>query len=173
MPTTATGNFALVVQNLETLLVNSTTWQTLCGAASADAARANVYWLGAAPTRADDDPPTRPMAWIKMGDGWTAEMEHSGGGANYHRFGLELLIELDDTEPGAGTGLDDKDFAKERIVIFLNQLGLIIAEMEALAKTDGYLHVSQIRMTSHSISDYQEKETEGLYQQAVFQIQVW
>ena len=69
MSTTATGNFALTVSNLETLLCNSATWQSLCGVVSADAARAFVYWLGAGPTRPSADaPPTRPFAWIRLKD---------------------------------------------------------------------------------------------------------
>ena len=80
MPTTATGNFALTVQNLETLLCKSATWRTLCGAASVDAARAYVFWTGAEPT-ASGSLPRRPLAWIRLKEGASSLMQASGGGA--------------------------------------------------------------------------------------------
>lgn len=172
MSTTPTGNFALTLRNLETLLCSSTTWQTACGVATVDAARDYVFWTGAQPVTSGGIP-RRPLAWLRLKEGASSQMQSSGGGAEWHQIPLEMLIELADTAPDSGTDEHDPAYAKERQIVFLNKLGAIVAEMEALAKTAGYLWVTGFVLSRHSLSDPQESATMGIYQQALLDVQVF
>lgn len=167
MSTTPTGNYALTLYNLETLLCSSATWQTLCGVATAEAARDFVVWTGAEP------PAARPWAWLRLKEGAASRMESSGGGADWHSMPLEMLIEIDDAAPGAGVDERQAAYSKERQIVFLNRIGAIVSEMEALSKTGGYLWVTSMTMTSHLLSDPQESATMGRFQQARFDVQVF
>lgn len=156
MPTTPTGNFALTLDNLKTLVASSSTFQATVGAATATAARDHVYDLGA-PAPADT---TAAYAAIRLVEGWQSSMDQSGGGSSWHSMPLRLFFQRAD---------DDEDNATERAVKFWNWVGAVIAEMEALAKTAGYLYVTGLRLSGHKISDPAES---AVYQQCTFDVQV-
>lgn len=159
MPTTATGNFALPVYNLEMLICNSAAFRTEVGAADAEAARASVLWLG------DSEPPdegSETFAWIRLKEGWASQMDASGGGAHWHRMPLEIMFERPDA---AG------DDAKERQIKFWNWIGTVISEMEALAKTAGYLWVTGLTLQRYVVGEPQPGKSP--FQQAVFDVQVF
>lgn len=160
MPTTATGNFAATLYNLETLVCGSSTFQTAVGAADAAAARAFVYWLASSPPSADT---TKPWVWLKLKESWEARAESSGGGGFWHRMPLMLFVQ----RPDATGDLSD---VKERQIKFWNFVGSFIADMEALAKTSGYLWVTGFTLVDHVLSDPKESYA---YQQAMFDVQVY
>jgi hypothetical protein len=162
MPTTPTGNFALVIKNLETLICSSTTFQTGVGVATVDAARDKVYWLG--DDNAVPDEGASTFAWIRLREGWTAQMDASGGGAHWHQMPLEVMFERPDADA-------DATDAKERQIKFWNWIGAVIAEMEALAKTGGYLWVTRLNLSRHTVGEPQPGKPS--YQQAVFEVQVF
>lgn len=159
MPTTATWNFALTVYNLETLICNSAAFRTEVSAATVDAARASVHWMGSTTA---PEPGESAFAWIRLKEGWTSSMDASGGGAHWHEMPLELLFERPD---------DVADDAKERQIKFWNWIGTVVSQMEALAKTSGYLWVTKMTLSRHV---QHEPDAEGKpYQQAVFDVQVF
>lgn len=159
MPTTATGNFAAVVYNLETLICNSAAFRTEVGAADVAEARDSVYWLGES---APPDEGTETMAWIRLKENWQASMDASGGGAHWHQMPLEIMFERPDVEA---------DDAKERQIKFWNWIGSVISQMEAVAKTGGYLWVSRLTLARHSVGEPQQGKSP--FQQAVFDVQVF
>lgn len=162
MTTTATGNFALTLENLEILIASSASFQAACGITEGDAAtkqtaaRERVYWPGQ-----NLDAAKRPFAWIKLNEGWEATNEDTGGAGFVPKMPLQILFERD---------ADKKDAPKERMVKFLNFLGAVIDEMQVLAKTDGYLYVTSFVVTGYYQSDPSEKEC---YDQAQVEVRVF
>lgn len=157
MPTTPTGNFALTLYNLATLVASSATFRATVAAADVAAARAYVYWLG--DTAPADTTPA--YAAIRLQEGWQASMEQSGGGAHWHTMPLRLFFQRRD---------DANDDATERQIKFWNWIGAVVAEMEALSKTAGYLYVTSFRLSGHKLSDPTEQG--AVYQQCTFDVQV-
>lgn len=170
----ASGNFALALKNLETLIAGSAVFQAMTETADADAARQYIYWPGSDPAVAEEREVKRFIftstqtfcrrpdvyAQIEMGDGWTAEGEDTGGAGFYHRIPLRMILSLN----------QDKDQSAEaRQVEFLNFAGGVIADMEALAKTEGYLMVTSISMDELTMNDPYEHET---YCEAAFTLGV-
>ena len=160
MPTTATGNFAATLYNLETLVCSSATFRTAVSAADVAAARSYVFWLASVPPDANT---TKPWAWIKLKEGWEASAESSGGGGFWHRMPLSLFIQ----RPDLTADLTD---VKERQIKFWNFIGAVVSEMEALAKTSSYLWVTSISLSDHMLSDPKEAYA---YQQAIFDVKVF
>lgn len=156
MSTTPTGNFALTLFNLATLVCSSATFRATVGAADVAAARAFVYSLGAV-APADT---IAAYASLRIAEGWQSSMDQSGGGAHWHRMPLRLFFQRADAAD---------DDAAERQVKFWNWIGAVVAEMEALAKTEGYLYVTELRLSGYKISDPAE---ESPYQQCTFDVQV-
>lgn len=162
MTTAATGNFALTLENLEILIAASATFQTACGITEGDtaaklaAARTRVYWPGQ-----NLDATQRPFAWIKLNEGWEATNEDTGGAGFVPKMPLQILFERE---------ADKNDDPKERMVKFLNFLGAVIQEMQALAKTDGYLYVTSFVVTGYYQSDPDENEC---YDQAQVEVRVF
>src|SRR5262245_42283977 len=92
MPTNPTGNLAATLQNLETLVASSTTFQASVGAADTTAARDSIFWTGSKdPTSAE-----RPFAWITLQPGWQAASDASGPGGFWRTMPLRILFEKDD-----------------------------------------------------------------------------
>lgn len=163
MATAPTGEFSLLLANLTTLIAKSASFRTGCGittgteAAKQAAAEARVYWPG----HALPDPAVRPFAWIRLGDGGEFVGDDTGGAGFYPRMRLRVLFEKD-------ASTDDE--AKERHVKFWNWVGAVVAEMQALAKTAGYLEVTGMTLTDAVMSDPREKEA---FDQAEFELRIF
>jgi hypothetical protein len=164
MTIAATGNFALTLQNLEILVASSAAFQREVGAtgdaaAKLLAARARVYM----PRHKFPDEESeieRPFAWIKWKTGWEGVGEDSGGNGFYHKMPLSLML-----EKRISNELDEKDSE----IDLLNWIGEVVADMESLAKTEGYLYVTAFVMEEYLVSD----ETENCkYGQAMFEVRV-
>jgi len=122
-----TGMISLPLENLRTLLANSSTFQDWVGAAGTPeqkivAAKNRIYLVGY-----DSDSVVRPFACISWGEDWVAEA--IGGGASHSfscRGSLWLLFE--DAVAVANQG-DHEDAA----FAFTNEVGQIISDIESLA----------------------------------------
>lgn len=158
MPTTATGPYAATLYNLESLLAASATFKTDIGVGTTEAqARARIYWPG------QPEPATivRPFAVIRLRDGMALTFNHSGAGGGYPTFPLFILLER---------AYDPADNVKERMIKFLNWVGAIVTDMNAVARTAGYLEVTEFSLSNWQLSDTQE---DGLYLQATIELKVF
>lgn len=157
MPTAATGQFSKAHYNLESLVVASASFRNeiATGTTVADA-RNRVYWPGAAlPAN------TFPRALIRLREGMSLAFQHSGAGGGYPNFPLLILLER------KAVATDDH---KERILKFLNWVGAVVAEMNQVARTPGYLEVTEIALASIMQSDPNEEEC---YDQAALELKVF
>lgn len=156
MSTTPTGNIALTLANLETLLASSATFRTSVAAADVAAAKAFIFWLADAPASS-----IRTFGWIKTKDGWRAESQ-SGSNNFWKTMPLQILLQRADAEA---------DGPKERQVKFLNWLGAVVDEMLALAGTSSYLHVTSLTIANTMMSD--DNDEQAPYQQALVDVQIF
>jgi len=156
--TTPTGNFALTLYNLETLIAESSTFRTSVGASSTEEARARIHWPGY-----DFPNPSaiqRPFAWIRLDTGHEAVSEHTGGGGFSHHMPLEILFEA---------SYDVTDTAKEAEIKFWNWVGGILSDMETLANDDTHLMVHTFVLREIARSDPKEDDR---YFQAIVAVEV-
>ncbi len=158
MPTTATGPYALTLQNLENLLVASSTFrESILAGTTVEQARARVYWPG----QPDPDPVVRPFAVIRNQPGQSLTFAHSGGGGGYPNYPLYILLER------AAVATDEP---KERLVKLLNWVGAIVRDMNDVARTPGYLEVTEFVLAGWMIAG---KEENSVYDQAEIELKVF
>lgn len=167
----ATGNFALTLENLAKLVAASASFRAMVGAA--DAAAALGYILEAEdvprelpledavlhPWPAGEFPPA--FAWVLIEEGLEIVGEDTGGAGFMPSIPLTLRL--------VRTAVASES-TRERRRRFLNWIGAVQTEMAALAKTDGYLYMTSMRLTDIKTSDREEDED---YMAAEFAVQVW
>lgn len=158
MPTTPTGQFSKTLYNLESLLVASTSFRNeIANGTTEAAARDRVYWPGSTLP----DTVLRPLALIRLSEGQSLTFNHSGAGGGYPSFPLFILLER-----AAVAG----DSAKERQLKFLNWVGAVVSEMNTVARTAGYLEVSEFVLAGWMIAG---KEENAVYDQAEIELKVF
>ena len=173
MTTTPTGNISLTLANLETMIASSETFRTACEAADVDSAKKFIYWPETDPeSEADRAEKTFVLvedrwsfpdcyAIIRLGDGFTERSEDSGGDGFMPEIPLEFLL-VKNTNPDVS--------ARERQIVFENFAHAVIADIKALAKTEGYLWITQIAVKSIVMSDPEEADS---YAEAAVEVRVW
>lgn len=132
MPVTPTGHLSLPLDYLRKTVAASASFQSWTGTADATAALARVHLVNAAPAA------TRPLAAIDWARNHSSTREADGTHAWFTRQGTLSLL-LRDT---IATSTSDEDAALD----FLNKVGALWADMEALAGTSGYLDIQSIRI---------------------------
>lgn len=121
LPVTPRGSFARVLASLVYLVAASTKFQTLVGAASADAALAFIHW-----PYAPDETPVRPRAIVQP----PGMVELAGLGTGTWKevgsawLSFEFLPYSDPPDP------------KTDIIEFLSQFGEIIDEMMEISRAN-------------------------------------
>ena len=173
MPTAPSGPISLVEQRLKVLLANSATWQTWTGSANATAALDTIY-LNALPKPAaadgyalDELQTYRPFAVIATdeAEGFAKAKFAEGSSFSFDESGrMTLTIEAD-------IAAGDVDDDAEASMKFKNNLGNVLAEIAALAGTEGTIEVDgnpmYLRVTNISVdagpyrSDEDQVPTEG------------
>ena len=147
---------------LRTLVANSASFRTLVGAADATAALAYIHRVGVDPDANKSLAGLRPFALVAyhvpldLDD----EAQFGGDGNTYVDKGkLGLWFQVD---VASGDASDHEDAE----ISFLNTIGDIVAEMEALAGRDEYLNITLLRGSDGPTrSSRQEKTlTEDYYQ---------
>jgi len=164
MAVTATGPVALPLENLRTLLANSSNFQTWVSAADADAAKAHIYRVAVdAPYAAK-----RPFACVRHFN--PAENEHesvSGGAGNtfVERGALELYFE-------AAVASGHQASHADAELQFLNDVGSFLSDMDALSGTDGYLNMTGWSfLAGPQRASEDESQSEGDYMQCLLRIE--
>lgn len=158
MPTTPTGPYALAMSYLEDLIVESATFRnSIATGTSKTDARARVYWPGTP----EPAPTIWPFAVIRNAEGQSLSFNHSGAGGGYPNYPLTIMLE---------NAASASDTPKERLVKFLNWVGAIVKEMNAVARTPGFLEVTEFVLASWSIAGNEENK---VYDQAVLELKVF
>lgn len=156
MSTAATGQFGKAHYNLESLVVAASAFrEEIAPGTTEAAARDRVYWPGS-PLPAN----TYPRALIRLREGMSLAYQHSGAGGGYPNFPLLILLERAAVK---------EDAPKERIIKFLNWVDAVIKGMNQVARTPGYLEVTEIAMANMMMSDPNEDEC---YDQATIELKV-
>lgn len=126
----AAGMFSLPLDYLRDMLANSSNFQTWTTTLNATAAKARTHVIGAADTA------TLPLAVV----GWASfEREStSGGSRNFFEGGGPIAL-LFVAAAGADTE-ENEGFT------FVNDIGGILADVEALAGQAGYLDIKRISL---------------------------
>jgi len=154
------GMLSEPLDNLATLIANCATWRTWVEADTVAEAKASIY-----PSPVDFDDMARPYACIW----WDREFRKraiaeytSVAGPN----SLELVIEADVPEAY-------RDDHTDAMYWFLNQLGAIIAEAEALVATGNYFLARGWHMERNAIrrSLHEESAGDGDYMRAVLRVE--
>lgn len=157
------GPLSLPLKNLQTLVSNSSTFQTWVGAADAATAAARIYLVGE-----DKSATTRPFAVVHHLDPAEFNREAQAGGAVqcFVESGAVGLIFEDDV--GAAYAADHADAEME----FTNIVGAVISEMEDLAGSGAYLNVTRFGViTGPARSALDEAESEGDYYGIQFRVE--
>lgn len=126
-----TGPLALPVYHLQSLVAAAAAFQTWVSAADASAARERVYR-----TEVPADDVEYPCALVWQGPAWNAGLV-GGGTHNALGFGGNLGLRFWGAVDPALTGEENEQ-------ALTSAVGLIIEDMEALAASGGYLHVTRI-----------------------------
>lgn len=135
MPITPSGIFNNTLMAVRDLLCASSTWQTWCGAEDADEAQANTaLWM-----RSRDDS-TDPECTIDTED---AIRSTQGPGTALSGGTIVVLI-FEADFPGEYTA------DNERLIWMANQVGAIVADMEALHGLNQYARVRSFASTGPS-----------------------
>ncbi len=137
--TAATGSISKALANLANSIAGSSTFQGWVGAVTQAAALLSVHFETLTAPAADDGLYTkaelealRPYALITTA-GHTSEVVAGGGGSSYMRSGAMLVRFEQDIDP------DDTEADGEVGRKLLNTVGDIVADMETLSGTAGYL----------------------------------
>lgn len=169
MSTTPDGEYAKSIANLQSLVAASATFQTAVGAADATAAISSIYWNGMEPP----DGMTTPWAWIQLRPGANGDAPASGGNGFWHTFPMAIILYRPDDSAtdlaATDTPAQRNAKHKERIVAFLTFVGKCVRDWEALAKTAGYLQVTQLSLERFELSSESEPTR---YQMATIGVQV-
>jgi len=157
------GALSLPVYHLQTLVCASGTFQALVGVTSGTeaeriaAARAHCYRIAVD----EPIPAKRPFALVTQHEDWSQESEAGGTGHAYTGSGtLYVRFEVDVADA-------DQDDHAAAYQTFANTVGTIIAEMQALAGTAGYLSVHAVELAGPiQRSGPDERASEGDYHEA-------
>lgn len=126
-----TGHLSLPIDLLRKTVAGSTTFQAWTGTADAAAALARVHAVQA------DASAAKPFAVVDWARSYSRRRDAGGTRNHFQATGsLSLLFRAQITEADAGDAAYD----------FLNKVGAVLADMEGLAGTAGYLDVEEIRL---------------------------
>lgn len=157
MPVTPTGPFALAVNYAMQTLAASATFQALVGAANQAAALAFIEW---GETDEHNVAQAMPRAYIDVaGENDWEKVSDTGFLANGR---LEMVLEI--PTPALYQGAANRRDAR---VWFYNNLGGILADMQALAGQAGYLNI--IKFDEQNTGRADPKENDG----ADFWVSIW
>lgn len=158
-PLTASGILSTPAANLRTLLSQSATWQTLCDAADATAALANIKMFVAR------EGYSRPLGFItddpaEFVNRKIAEWQFLPAAS------LGVIFELD--VPIGYSGDDDAENAE---IWIRNQIGAVLAEVREAARTTGLLRINQIALIqAPQRSKYEQDAGDGDYWTAAVKV---
>lgn len=151
MSVTPTGILSLPLSYLRATLAGSATFQSWTGAADADAALAFILPVLAKPE--DIDPPFIVLDWQSFTRNKQADSHFNTAGT----LQIAIIGPIDQAH-------EDADAAFE----FLNKVGAILAEAEALAPQPDYLNWDSLALTSLDRPSDQERQSSGDFYQAMF-----
>ena len=149
MAATASGIFSLFLSNAETLLANSSNFQTWTGTASVAAAKTRISLVEI------DSGYTRPYALIRFeqSGGWSVDAIAGGSDVSWSAELVDLEIVFEATVSGD----NDEDYA----ITFLNNIGAIVEDMKVLAGTDAYLAAQSFYIAENLKRIEQAQQTSG------------
>lgn len=152
----AAGMFSLPLDYLRDMLANSSNFQTWTGTATAVAAKARTFVIGA------DDDETLPLAVV----GWQSFARQSVGSGSRNHFEGSGPLWLVLIASAASDTEENEAFT------FVNNVGAIIADVEALAGQAGYLDIRSIDLDylERTEPNEDEAQTAGDTWQAAFTI---
>ena len=155
MVVAATGSQGKALENLQSLVAASSSFQGLVGAADAAAAKAHIYLTAAASPIAAK----RPFAMVRqvLENGFGYEAVGLGSSHDYREFGrLELLFAID-TPAGRAANEGNAEAA------FLNIIEPVLEDMDVLAGA-GYLAVRGLTVDIGPVHSHEaEDASEGDY----------
>lgn len=158
MATAPTGTESKLLDNLRTLVANSSSFQTWVGAENATVAKASVTIEESAPGS------NRPFAIVGFDS--PPEREASAGGTrNYFELRTTLWLAFE-------AAISDTDSPEDSLYEFTNTVGAIIGEMELLAGTGGYLNATSIRCEGIGRSDIGEASASGAFYRGSYVVEV-
>lgn len=147
---------SLPLHYLRLMVADSAAFRTWVGAANQAEALARVYINR-------ETSPTRPFAVVAWATNWGREAT-SGGARNYFEQVGDLMLMLEDD---IAAGLDEAD----AYYTFTNTIGAILAEIEALAGTAGYLNIMSITVENGPARpDSDEEQTTSDFYQVLYRI---
>lgn len=132
MAVTPTGHLGKALDNLRTLVANSSTFQTWTGTATTAAAKARIYIESA-----DTGSPTRPFCVVGFGEDFAISKVGGGTGNTYRNDGSLLL--WFEGAVSSGNAADSEDAAYE----FLNDVDGILSDCQTLSGSGGYINVTE------------------------------
>ena len=131
MTVTPSGMLSLPLNYLKLTLAASSTFQAMVSAADAAAALAFIH-----PVQTDEQPPFAVLDWDP---GWRRTAIAGGSRNVFQQDGtLTLLLRA---------MIDGEHDEEEAAYTFINDVGDIIADMEELAGTAGFLNITTISIT--------------------------
>lgn len=157
MPVTPTGMISLPLDHMRKTIADSAAFRTWVGAADQAAALAKVYPVLTTAT-------TPPFAVVDWAENFR-RLKVAGGTRNFFRQEGDLTVLF---RGAVNAAHDDADAA----YTFLNTVGAILAEMEALAGTAGYLDITGITLVdgpSRPLED--EKQSFADFYQAIYRVE--
>lgn len=161
MAVTPTGRLSLPLLNSQTIVSNSSNFQTWVGAAGdASAAAARFYMVG-------NESVTRPFGMAYHNDGTAFTMEMIAGGAAHYFVdsGSVMWLFEDDIDAADLDDLTDAELA------FTNTVGAILSDVLLLAGQSGYMTVTGIdKRIGPRREGKDEKNTTGQYFQIGFEV---
>lgn len=156
MPVVPTEMISLPLHYLRLMVADSATFRTWVGAADQAEALARLYLN-------KETAPIKPFGVTAWDSNWGREAT-SGGARNYFEQAGDLMLMFEDD---VAAGLSEAD----AYYTFTNTVGAILAEMEALAGTAGYLNITSITVENGPArpgSD--EEQTIGDFYQVLYRI---
>jgi len=166
MAVAASGFVSKPLGYLRTTLAASSTFQTWTGAADATEALDYIYVVSTPTDDADDEAnvPDAPFALVDWGEDFARTAEADGARNHFVLSGsLALLL-----RGAVDADHDDADAA----MTFLNAVGGIMADLEALAGTAGYLDIREMSFIERPARPgTDEAQTHGDFYQVIIRVE--
>ncbi len=140
------------LENLETLLANCTTFQTMCGTVeNVEATKAHIY-IGGTPAGGDMSA-LRPLALI----GNESFNPRASAMAQFAERGTLYLC----IENNIASGSQPDSEYRAAYLAEYNRIRAIVSEMYELSASPGYLIISEIRVSGPFRAEQKHKQTSG------------
>lgn len=155
-PTDPTDQASLPLHYLRLTLAGSVTFQDWVGAANADEA---LEWIYAVQTTVF----TKPFAIVDWAENWQRN-RNAGGARNYFITQGDLILQF-------RADVDPDHTEIQAAYAFMNKMGAITNEMEALSGRAGYLNIKTFALMSGPSRPYNiEKNTYSDFYQTLYRI---